>query len=399
MSNKTCPSPEPLRSVIGTIIFLTILFFLSFIGRFIFVPLMPSISNNLGISPSQAGSIFLFGSLGVAIGSFGSGFVSSRIDHRGSLIISILGCGIVLTVCAFLSSLFAVRFAMVLLGIAAGMNLPSSTAIIAAIVNRPDWGKAMAIHQTAPPLSLILGPLLSVLLLQWTSWRIILAFIAMMTIFTALVMIWFGKFGNFPGDQPSVLNMKLVFSNISFWIMIALLAFGISGHVGIYTMIPLYLISEQGMDAKLANTLVGLSQISTFFMSFFGGWITDRLGEKRTIVLFLLITGSVMVSLGILSGTWLKVVLFLEPAAAVCFFPAAFAALSRIVQPNIRSLATSWAMPIAFIIGGGIFPTALGYMGETFTFGLGISIMGILIMLGSSLVIFLGLLDQLEEGC
>ena len=106
-----------------------------------------------------------------------------------------------------------------------------------------------------------------------------------------------------------------------------------------------------------------------------------------------------MVLLGTLSGAWLKVVVFIEPAAAVCFFPPAFAALSRIVQPNIRSLATSWAMPIAFIIGGGLFPTALGYMGETFSFGLGISIVGILIMLGSSLVIFLELLDQLEEGC
>jgi len=399
MSNKTCPSPEPLRSVIGTIIFLAILFFLSFISRFIFVPLMPAISNDIGISPSQAGSIFLFGSLGMAMGSFGSGFVSSRIDHRGSLIIAILGSGIVLTGCTFLSSLLAIRFTMTLLGVAAGMYLPSGTAVIAAIVNRPDWGKAMAIHQAAPPLSLILGPLLSVLLLQWISWRMILACIAFMAVFTALVMILFGKFGDFPGDQPSASNVKLVFSRTSFWIMIALLAFGISGHVGIYTMIPLYLISEQGMDAELANTLVGLSQVSTFFMSFFGGWITDRLGEKRTIVLFLLVTGSVMVSFGILSGIWLKVVLFLEPAAAVCFFPAAFSALSRIVQPNIRSLATSWAMPVAFIIGGGIFPTALGYMGEAFSFGLGISIMGIIIMLGSSLVVFLRLLDQLEEGC
>jgi NNP family nitrate/nitrite transporter-like MFS transporter len=399
MGNKTCPSPEPLRSVIGTIIFLAILFFLSFISRFIFVPLMPSISNDLGISPSQAGSIFLYGSLGMAMGSFGSGFISSRINHRGSLIIAILGGGIVLTGCAFLPSLLAIRFAMTLLGIAAGMNLPSSTAVITAIVNRPDWGKAMAIHQAAPPLSLILGPLLSVLLLQWISWRMILACIAFMAVFTALAMILFGKSGDFPGDQPSASNVKLVFSRTSFWIMIALLAFGISGQVGIYTMIPLYLISEQGMDAELANTLVGLSQVSTFFMSFFGGWITDRLGEKRTIVLFLLVTGSIMALFGILSGIWLKVILFLEPAAAVCFFPAAFAALSRIVQPNIRSLATSWAMPVAFIIGGGIFPTALGYMGETFSFGLGISIMGILIMMGSSLVVFLKLLDQLEEGC
>jgi len=54
---------------------------------------------------------------------------------------------------------------------------------------------------------------------------------------------------------------------------------------------------------------------------------------------------------------------------------------------------------MAFLLGGGLFPTALGYVGQSYTFGLGISIAGCMIILGSALVFLLTLLEKLEEGC
>jgi hypothetical protein len=38
-------------------------------------------------------------------------------------------------------------------------------------------------------------------------------------------------------------------------------------------------------------------------------------------------------------------------------------------------------------------------MGQAFSFSLGISLAGIIMMLGSSLVVFLDLLEEMEEGC
>ena len=113
----------------------------------------------------------------------------------------------------------------------------------------------------------------------------------------------------------------------------------------------------------------------------------------------LLASGIATILLGTLSGAWLVFVVFLQPALIVCYFPAGFAALSRIVQPNMRSLASAWAPPMAFLLGGGLFPTALGYIGESYTYGLGISIAGCMIVLGSALVFLLTLLEKLEEGC
>ncbi|MBW2139309.1 MAG: MFS transporter [Deltaproteobacteria bacterium] len=399
MTEKECPVPEPFKSVIGSIVFLTLLFFLTFIGRFIFAPLMPSIVKDLGITPSQAGSIFLIASVGVFIGSMVSGFISSRINHRGNLVVSMLAAVGALITCTLFPTLWVIRGSMLVLGIAAGLNLPSNVATITAMVSRQDWGKALAVQQTAPPMSLVVGPLLVVLLLEVSSWKGPLLCIAGAAIGVGFILLIFGKFGDFPGDPLKPSPVRAVLRLRSFWIMVILFALGMGGQVGVYAMLPLYMVTERGMNAETANTLIGVAQISALFMTFLAGWITDRIGEKKAIMMFLIASGLVNIMLGLSSGLRLKVMVFLQPALFVCFFPAAFSALSRIVQPTMRSIAAVMAPPTAFVLGGGLFPAALGYMGEAYSFGLGIALSGAVIVAGSVLALSLQLLEKMEDGC
>jgi NNP family nitrate/nitrite transporter-like MFS transporter len=291
------------------------------------------------------------------------------------------------------------RVIFFIISIGAGLNLPSILAIITAIVRKEDWGKALAVQQVGPPLSLITGPLFCAILLSYFSWRIPLLCIAILTLMVGLFLVRFGKFGDFPGDAPNTSHVKSIVSLRSFWIMILLFAVGIGGQIGVYSMMPLYLVAEKGMNTETTNTLIGLSQISALFMTFFSGWVTDRIGEKKAIALFLVISGLMTVLLGITSGTLLKVTIFLQPAITVCYFPPGFAALSRIAQPPIRSLVAAWAAPLAFFLGGGLFPAALAYMGQTLSFSLGLTLAGIVISAGAILVIFLKLLDTVDDGC
>ena len=203
--------------------------------------------------------------------------------------------------------------------------------------------------------------------------------IAIAGIATALILIRFGTIGQFPGDAPDLSLAHTILSGRSFWIMIILFSLGMGGQVGIYAMMPLYLIAERGMPETSANTLIGFSQVSALFMTFFAGWVTDRIGEKKAIFAFLLLSGIVTILLGIASGPWLKVAVFLQPALIVCYFPAGFAALSRIVQPNL--------------------PFLLGYMGQTMTFAGGIVLAGGVIIVGSVLPFFLDLIEKMDDGC
>jgi len=69
------------------------------------------------------------------------------------------------------------------------------------------------------------------------------------------------------------------------------------------------------------------------------------------------------------------------------------------VQPNLRSLATAWVTPSAFVLGGGLFPVLLGYMGQTVTFASGIVLAGGIIIVGSGLPFFLDLIEKMDDGC
>jgi NNP family nitrate/nitrite transporter-like MFS transporter len=395
-----CPMPEPFRDKIGITVFLAWLFFLGFVTRVLFAPLMPAIETDLRISHSQAGSLFLMISIGYLLAPLCSGLISSKISHRGALKLSAWAIGFTLLPFVFVKALWAIRLLLVVIGLAAGIHLPSAIATITAEVRKSDWGKALSVHQCAPPLSFVMAPLVATLLLHWMSWRYVLVCWALLALASAIVYGYRGQGGDFPGQLPLPGNVKQIISKPSFWIMVLLFAMAMGGNAGIYSMLPLFFVNERGYDLALANTMIGLSQISGVVMVFLAGWITDKIGQKPAMMITLLATAVLTVLLGFVTGRALVVVLFLQPAVLSSFFPAAFAAMSRIAPPSMRSVTNALGPPLAFLIGGGIFPSLIGHMGETYTFSMGIVAVGCSMAVGPFLLIFLklGQYDD-EAGC
>lgn len=399
---KACPTPQPLRMVLGTVVFITVMMLLIFLGRFMFSPLMPAIQEDpaVGLDPGQAGSLFFLGSLGFFAGAVLAGFVSSRINHRGTLIGTVFLIALTLVGAYFASSLWELRAVFVILGMCAGIHLPSTVATLTATVRREDWGRAMSIQQLAPPLSLVAGPLLAAALLKWFTWNEALLWVAGLTaVLGVAFMIFTPGVGNFPGEPPNPASVKPVVTTKSFWVLMFLFALGMGAQVGVYTMLPLYLHQERDMTIASASTLMGLANIAPLATVFVSGWVTSRIGEKRALALFLCLTGIMTVLVGLTSGVALKVCIVLMAGLAVCAFPPAFASVARIVQPNYRSLAAAFCSPAAFVFGGGLLPIALGYMGEAWSFSTGIAIVGAVITVGSAAAFLLHLLTDLEEGC
>ena len=75
-------------SNVGPLILLTATFFLNFITRIVFAPLMPEIEMDLGISHGTAGSLFFLISIGYFITLFGSGWVVARYTHKHTITFS-----------------------------------------------------------------------------------------------------------------------------------------------------------------------------------------------------------------------------------------------------------------------------------------------------------------------
>jgi NNP family nitrate/nitrite transporter-like MFS transporter len=376
-------------SQLGAILFLTTIFFLNFIGRIVFAPLLPSIETDLGIAHAEAGSFFLVTSVGYFISLLCSGFLSCRLNHRKTIVLSALSVGVALIGISVCNSLWTVRLALFLLGMSAGIYIPSGIATLTSLVNPKHWGKAIAVHELAPNLGFVAAPLLAEAFMFWFPWQGVIVFLGISSIIAGAAFHLFGRGGEFPGQSPNFGSLKSLFAEPAFWIMAVLFCFGICGSLGIYTMLPLYLVADQGLSRNWANTLVALSRISSVFMAFVAGWLSDRIGAKRTINGVFLITGLLTILLGTVSDAWIIILVFLQPVIAVCFFPPGFAALSSIGPPTERNIAVSLTIPVAFVFGGGAIPIGIGMMADAGFFDLGIALTGVLILTGSILALFL----------
>jgi len=378
-----------LRSQIGPLLLMTGIFFLNFISRIILAPLMPTIEMDLGIGHAEAGSLFLLISLGYFISLMGSGFFSSRFTHRKTIIFSSIFLGITLLAVSFSNTLWEIRIGCIIVGLAAGLYLPSGISTLTSLVSSKDWGKAIAIHELAPNVSFLAAPLISEALLVWFTWRNILALLGLASLFVGLTFARFGKGGDFFGEPPNPSNLKRLLREPSFWIMIVFFSLGISGSLGIYTMLPLYLVSERGMTQSWANNLVALSRISGLGVSFLSGMVTDKLGPKVALGGVFLLAGFLTLLLGIVPGSWVVLIVFLQPLIAVCFFPPGFAALSRIGPQSVCNISVSLTVPFGFLVGGGAIPAGIGLFGDTGNFNFGIALVGIITMGGFFLLRYL----------
>jgi NNP family nitrate/nitrite transporter-like MFS transporter len=373
----------------GPLFFLVGIFFLNFLARIILSPLMPAVEKDLKIGHTEAGSLFLLISLGYCGGLLASGFVSSRLYHRKTIFLSSIAVGLGLMIVSISHNLWAIRSGLIFLGMAAGFYLPSGIATVTELVRPEHWGKAIAIHELAPNLGFVIAPLLAEALLGFFSWRGVLFLAGIGSMTAGMIFVFLGKGGTFPSEAPALKTLRSLLVEPSFWIMIALFSLGIGASFGVYSMIPLYLVSEKGMERTWANTLLGLSRISTLVIVLLSGWVTDRLGAKQTLKAVFLANGLSTMILGLVSGSWMVILLFIQPMIATCFFPAGFAALSRMGSPRIKNVAISFTASLGILLGGGAIPAGIGLIGELGSFSLGFILLGALLFAGVILVQFL----------
>jgi NNP family nitrate/nitrite transporter-like MFS transporter len=368
------------------LLFLVGIFFLNFLARIILSPLMPAVKEDLKIGHDDAGSLFFLISLGYCLGLLASGFISSRLSHRKTIFLSSIAVGLGLMIVSISHNLWAIRGGLIFLGMAAGFYLPSGIATVTDLVRPEDWGKAIAIHELAPSLGFVMAPLLAEALLGLFSWRGVLSLAGAGSMIAGAVFIFWGKGGTFRGEAPDSKTLRSILGGSSFWILIVLFSLGIGASFGVYSMIPLYLVSEKGMERTWANTLLGLSRISTLVIVLLAGWVTDRLGAKQTLKAVFLANGLSTMILGMVSGSWIVILLFVQPMIATCFFPAGFAALTRLVSPRITNVAVSLTASLGILVGGGAIPAGIGFIGELGFFSLGFILLGALLLAGAILV-------------
>lgn len=369
------------RSALPHLLLLTSIFFLNFTSRVIFSPLLPEIEKSLGIDHGAAGSFFLFISLGYFISILLSTKVSEYLGHKNTIVLSLLSCGVMLILIGTFETLWYIRCGLFLLGYGAGLYLQSGLVTIMSLVSPSYLARGVAVHEMAPNFGFVVAPLICTLLLLHFSYHVVLYILGAILISVAGIYMFYGYGGVGAAKGLDWSTTRMVLRMVPFWQMVILLSFAICSTLGLFSMLPLYLTAEHGMENEAANSLVAFSRISAVFMPLVGGWLGDRTGNGKLLRSVLLAGGLLTIPLGLLHGAGLLVFVVIQPMVAVCFFPSAFAVLSRLGGKEARGAAVSLCVPCAFLIGGGFLPMCIGFVGDYYTLAAGYMVIGVLTVL------------------
>ena len=379
MSDVTRP-PLPYKTVFGPVLFVTAIFFCNFLSRIVLAPLMPEIQADLGFGHAGAGHLFLALALGNGAGLLLSGFVSRSLDHRRTVGVSAVLAGL-LTLAVPLAESYAVMvFALLALGVAVGLYLPSGIATLTSLVHSRDWGKAMATHELAPNFSYVVAPLLAEGVLLHFQWRAAFLLVGAAQLCLGLWFLRCGQGGEYPGRVPGPQLALSILRRPIFWTLVLFFSMSVGASIGPYSMLPLYLVDVHGYVRREANELLAASRVAACFAPFLAGWITDRWGAKPAILLSLSATGSSLLALGLASGPLLVAATLVQPVFSVFLFAPGFTMLSQAFDPSERAVAVSFMGPFNAVLGIGVIPTFLGHMGQAGLFHAGFMIQGGLLL-------------------
>jgi len=369
------------RHSLLSLVLLVGIFYLNFISRIALAPLLPVVEVDLGFGHGEAGSLFFYVASGYAAGLLASGHLTARLVHRRTITLSAGMLGLAMLALSLSPSVAAIHAGLFFVGLFTGFYLPSGIAALTELFPRELWGRIMAIHELAPNAAFITAPLIAEGLLKFFSWRSTLGILGAGSLVAGILFMLLGRGGSEKGAPPNFRSMKAVMARRQFWTMVVLFMVAIGASLGLYTMLSLFLVSEIRLDRGTANLLIGVSRISASFVLLLSGFLADRLGAKKAMMVLLSATGISILLLGLFRGPLvIGFLLFLQAASVVCLFPIGFTIIALLFPSELRSVAVSLVIFLGFLLGGGLIPAALGHWAEAFSFSSGFLLLGLLFL-------------------
>lgn len=356
------------------------LWFLNASSRLVLSPLLPIIEDELAITHALAGSLFFYMSVGLTISVFMSGWIAKHIGYKRSILYSVIGLVFVFVCFRYAQTYYAFAGFSFALGLTLGIYLPCAVPLITSMISRRNWGKAIAFHDTAPSFGFLAIPILIAFALRFFHWK---EFFVLLSGACALFVIFFWVFAPDPRPQEEKRSRyAMVLRRPDFWIIAILWTMATMATAGIYSIIPLFLVKEKGIELELANTIFGVSRIGGVFATVLIGFLIDRYAIKKLLFIIMLITGLSTVGVALAHVYWLLIgALIIQATVSVVFFPVAVTAISTITHLDERGTFVGLTLALSGIIGMGLVPVGLGAVADIWNFQTGILVTGLLIML------------------
>ena len=361
-------SMQEVLMVIG--LFLTV--FITGADSFIISPLLPAIENDFSISISSAAFSVTIYALCYALGSPIFGPLGDRFNRKSLLKIGILVFLVGSFLCALANSIDLFYVFRAIAGLGAALTLPNIWATIGAYFNGKRLNTVMGIVMSGLSLSIAIGVPLGTTLSQISDWHmafwgsglitliafvVLLAVVPSMPIVNTKSSVYFASFKHLIHAPKAIHALLINFV----WMF---------GFYSIYTFLGTFVTQTFHLNTGQTGYVFIAYGLSNFAASFFGGWVTTRLGAKKSVILNGILSVTFVLGLSIFQQTLIFTILFLILLAFVQGFGVtALTTYIVNVVPKNRSTVMSFNSSFLYLgltfgsmIGGFVYPR-YGFIG------------------------------------
>lgn len=261
--------------------------------------ILPLITTSFGLSLAQAGALASARTLMAGVASFPSGFLADLASRRNILLG--LCIGMIGLSCLGLSAATTFPMLLVFMGLAGfggGWFHPQSLAILSAKY-RDQKAFALGVHDSSANLGEVAGPLAIGFLLLFFDWRTTLQIWAIPGLTIGALYMLFGAEGGLAVPRARDYGKAVwndVLRNPAIFALVTVSTLRAMGQTALAAFLPLYLSLHLQLSAGVAGAYMSVLFLFAGMAPAVVGWISDRFGHKRLIVIFSLLSAGIIVA-------------------------------------------------------------------------------------------------------
>jgi MFS family permease len=347
------------------------------------------IMRDLSMSKATSGFLATLTLLASGIGGILFGFIADRIGRKRALMLSI----VTYSICSFASglstSILMLAIFRFVLGLGMGGEWNTGATLVAETWPDELRAKAISIVQSSWAIGYALAALVAGIVLQFANWRMVF----FVGIVPALVTLWiqnrvpesemWQEHHRLAQESTRVADAQQRYEHDSFarifrppyarstFALLFANFFGMFAWWGLFTWLPPYLSlpveqGGRGFGVMGSTTLLVVLNLFGMFPGYASyGWVADRLGRRRSYVLYTLIAAILVPLYAIARAPWLILIL----GTATAFFGTGFFSGSGILGSEIFPTSVR-ARALGFTYNGArtmssIAPYIIGRVGQT----------------------------------
>ncbi len=273
-------------------------------------PMMPFIQEDFGLSYTEVGLVAMAFGLVYGFSQLPAGWLGSRVSPRILLMAGIMGVAVAGVLVGLSQTYIMMLVFLALMGLMAGGYHPSASSLITSWVEPEKRGRALGFHLIGGNTSFFLAPLIGAGIAAAWGWRYSFIGLAIPTVILGIVFyVYMSRWGS--GGQawrvkaerheeaaPAPGNRR----RLVIFLILIIMAGGAS--TSLMMFVPLYVVKQFGVSKQTAASLLSIVFGTGMFASPLGGYLSDRIGRIRIILVVSLLAGVFIYLLKVVPYGW-----------------------------------------------------------------------------------------------